>query len=59
MVDSALHRFKTIICTAFLESLGYRILRFWNNQVLSGIKSVLKVIHDRLKYDLPSPRPSP
>src|SRR5687768_83556 len=30
--------------TAFLESKGYRILRFWNHDVLNNMESVLKVI---------------
>jgi len=32
--------------TAFLESQGYRVLRFWNSQVLGEIESVLGVILD-------------
>ena len=31
--------------TAFLESKGYRILRFWNNQVLNDIEGVLCAIY--------------
>jgi len=30
--------------TAFLESLGYRVLRFWNDQVLKETSSVLEEI---------------
>ena len=30
--------------TAFLESKGYRILGFWNHDVLNNMESVLKVI---------------
>jgi len=30
--------------TAFLESKGYRILRFWNNKVMKDIDSVLRAI---------------
>ncbi len=30
--------------TAFLESKGYRILRFWNNQVMNDIEAVLRAI---------------
>ena len=30
--------------TAFFESKGYRVLRFWNNDVLKDIESVLNVI---------------
>ncbi len=34
--------------TAFLESKGYRVLRFWNNDVMAEIESVLGVILDAL-----------
>jgi very-short-patch-repair endonuclease len=30
--------------TKFIESQGYRVLRFWNNDVLSNIEGVLEVI---------------
>ena len=35
--------------TAFLKSKGYRILRFWNNDVMNNIDAVLAVIWDTLK----------
>ncbi len=35
--------------TAFLESKGYRVLRFWNHEVMNDIESVLGVIWDVLK----------
>ena len=31
--------------TAWLESQGYRVLRFWNNDVTQNIGGVLEVIH--------------
>jgi very-short-patch-repair endonuclease len=34
--------------TAFLEAAGYKVLRFWNNEVLGEIESVLIVILDEL-----------
>jgi very-short-patch-repair endonuclease len=34
--------------TAFLESKGYKVLRFWNNEVMNNIDLVLKVIWDAL-----------
>jgi len=34
--------------TAFLKSKGYRVLRFWNNDVMNNIDSVLNVIWDTL-----------
>jgi len=30
--------------TAFLKSKGYRILRFWNNEVINDIEGVLRAI---------------
>ena len=30
--------------TLYLESLGYRVLRFWNNEVASQIDRVLEAI---------------
>lgn len=35
--------------TEFLNSKGYRVLRFWNNDVMNNIDSVLNVIRDTLK----------
>ena len=35
--------------TAYFESKGYRVLRFWNNDVTNNIQSVLKVIWEALK----------
>jgi very-short-patch-repair endonuclease len=34
--------------TAYFESRGYRVLRFWNNDVLNNLEVVLKVIWDVL-----------
>ena len=34
--------------TAFLESKGYKVLRFWNNEVMDNIDLVLNVIWDAL-----------
>ena len=35
--------------TAFLASKGYKVLRFWNNDVMNNLESVLSVIWDALK----------
>jgi very-short-patch-repair endonuclease len=35
----------------YLQEQGYRILRFWNNDVLEGIDSVLEVVHRELSED--------
>jgi very-short-patch-repair endonuclease len=35
--------------STYLESLGYKVLRFWNSQVLSDIEAVLRLIETELK----------
>lgn len=35
--------------TRFLESQGYRVLRFWNNDVLRETDAVMTVIYETLK----------
>lgn len=49
--------------TDILESAGFRVLRFWNNQVLQEMESVLQLIFaviDEIKGNHPSPPlPSP
>lgn len=35
--------------TNYLKSKGYKVLRFWNNDVLNNLDSVLTVIWDTLK----------
>ena len=42
--------------TKYLNEQGFRVLRFWNNEVLQNIDQVLEVIHRSLQ---PSPQPSP
>jgi very-short-patch-repair endonuclease len=39
--------------TAFLESKGYRILRFWNNDILNNVDGVAQVIADALSTPHP------
>ena len=34
--------------TAFLEAKGYRVLRFWNHDVLDNMDEVLKMIFNTL-----------
>ena len=43
--------------TEFLVSRGYRVLRFWNNDVLENMDGVLAVIEGAL-LNRPSPGPS-
>jgi very-short-patch-repair endonuclease len=46
--------------TAYLTSQGYRVLRFWNNDVLENIDGVLTAIDEALTATAPpTPDPSP
>ena len=44
--------------TRLLEANGYRVLRFWNNDVLANVDGVLDMIQDALT-STPTPDPSP
>jgi very-short-patch-repair endonuclease len=46
---------------AYLRRNGYRVLRFWNNDVRENIEGVLSVIYDALesRQKPPTPDPSP
>nr|WP_294817634.1 endonuclease domain-containing protein [uncultured Sphingomonas sp.] len=43
--------------TRYLESKGYRVIRFWNNEVLRNLEGVVVEI-ERVLAALPSPSPS-
>jgi very-short-patch-repair endonuclease len=43
----------------WLESRGYRVLRFWNNDVLQNMDGVWQHICDALLTSDPPPQPSP
>ena len=43
--------------TFYLENQGYRVIRFWNNEVLGNIEGVVAEIERTLR-DIPSPSPS-
>jgi very-short-patch-repair endonuclease len=77
-VDGAQHGFKRnaaadLIRTQWLEAQGYRVLRFWNDEVLRQVDGVLDTIYAALysslslggRADTPTPvalratRPSP
>ena len=46
--------------TAWLEEQGFRVLRFWNNDVLTNMDGVLEVIAAALKeQEEQDPHPSP
>ena len=44
--------------TAVFEAHGYRVLRYWNNDVLGNIDGVLEDIQ-RVVTSTPTPNPSP
>ena len=44
--------------TSVLEANGYRVLRYWNNDVLKNIEGVLEDIHRAIGVD-PHPQPLP
>jgi len=45
---------------AWLKEKGFRVLRFWNNEVMGNIEGVLETIMDALKgAPTPPPQPSP
>ena len=44
--------------TRFLNAEGYRVLRFWNNDILANTDGVLEVIHGAIT-STPTPNPSP
>ena len=44
--------------TAMLESRGFRVVRFWNHEILQDTQSVLGEINSQL-INIPSPQPSP
>jgi len=43
--------------TRYLEAKGYRVIRFWNNEVLGNLEGVVAMI-ERVLAALPSPSPS-
>jgi adenine-specific DNA-methyltransferase len=48
--------------SAYLNKMGYTVLRFWNNEVLQETEAVLEAIFALLAdtdKNSPSPRPSP
>ena len=60
-VDGGQHnnrQFQDARRTAVLEKGGFRVLRFWNNDVLEELDSVLEEILRAVEVP-PSPQPSP
>jgi lysyl-tRNA synthetase class 2 len=53
-IDGGQHDVKTDAArTAYLTALGYRIWRYWNNEVLKNIDGVLEDMTRRLSLTLP------
>lgn len=50
---------RDVIRDARLNTMGFRVLRFWNNEVMQNIEGVLVVILQYLQIVAPSPQPSP
>ena len=44
--------------SAFLQSRGYKVIRFWNDEILTDTHIVLERIYNNL-IAAPSPQPSP
>jgi very-short-patch-repair endonuclease len=44
--------------TVRLEGMGYRVMRFWNHEIMGETQSVLEQIRTAL-IEAPSPQPSP
>lgn len=49
---------KDMVRTEYLVQSNYRVIRFWNNDVLNNTRVVLEQILESLEMS-PSPRPSP
>ena len=46
--------------TAFLEEQGYRVIRFWNNDVLENVEGVVETIKAEFaRSGSPHPQPLP
>ena len=45
---------EDLMRTSFLESLDYRVIRFWNHEILRDTETVLEQIHSHL-IEAPSP----
>jgi very-short-patch-repair endonuclease len=50
---------KDVLRDAKLKALGFRVLRFWNNEITSNFDSVMAVILQQLQTKSPLPSPLP
>lgn len=53
----ALHGHADGVRTEFLAQQGYRVLRYWNNEVITNMEGVLERISEVLENPHPSPLP--
>jgi adenine-specific DNA-methyltransferase len=59
-VDGGQHADESPLRADWLTSRGYRVIRFWNNEVLANTDGVLETILDVLKSSkAPPPYPPP
>ncbi|MGH6973436.1 MAG: endonuclease domain-containing protein, partial [Stellaceae bacterium] len=59
-VDGGQHATDSSARTRWLEGSGYRVIRFWNNEVLGNTNSVVEKIHEALRAaGTPHPNPPP
>ena len=49
---------RDAVRTRYLEEQGYRVIRFWNNDVLSNSDGVLMTIAEAIRQSVPTPSPS-
>ena len=59
-LDGSQHSMQAdAVRTKYLESQGFHLLRFWDNEVLLNMDSVLEVIWNAVAPPDPHPTPSP
>lgn len=54
-VDGGQHADEPPARQRFMENAGYRVLRFWNDEVLLNIEGVMRRIAEALRDQSPSP----
>jgi very-short-patch-repair endonuclease len=50
---------RDAVRTAYLEAAGYRVIRFWNNEIRENLDGVVETILAALAEAPPTPNPSP
>lgn len=50
---------KDLVRDAKLKAQGYRVLRFWNNEVTKNFDGVMEIILQQLQIKTPLPSPLP